>query len=186
MKKTFLSLLIGGLLMTATYAKTAVCYFSCTGNTKTLAEKTAKVLNADLFEIIPEVPYTSADLNWHDSKSRSSNESNDIKSRPGIKTIQQVSGNNKVFDLSKYDTIIIAFPIWWNSAPKIIWTFVEQNDLGGKNVIPICTSGSSGITGAEKDLKACASKLAVWKKGERFRAGESESELKKYFENIIK
>lgn len=177
MKKTFLTLLIGGLLMTSTYAKSVVCYFSCTGNTKALAETTAKALNADLFEILPEVPYTTADIDWHDSKSRSSKESNDSKSRPAIKS---------KIDLSKYDTVVLAFPIWWNSAPKIMWTFVEQNDLSGKTVVAICTSGGSGISGAEKDLKAHASKNAVWKKGERFYANTSEAELKKYFETVLK
>lgn len=177
MKKTFLTLLIGGLLMTSTYAKSVVCYFSCTGNTKALAETTAKALNADLFEIVPEVPYTSADIDWHDSKSRSSKESNDSKSRPAIKS---------KIDLSKYDTVVLAFPIWWNSAPKIMWTFVEQNNLSGKKVVAICTSGGSGISGAEKDLKAHASKNAVWKKGERFYANTSEAELKKYFETVLK
>ena len=123
---------------------------------------TAKALDADLFEIVPEVPYTSADIDWHDSKSRSSNESNDNKSRPAIKTLKQVQGDGKNFALSKYDTVVLAFPIWWNSAPKIMWTFVEQNDLSGKTVVALCTSGGSGISGAEKDLKAHASKNAVF------------------------
>ena len=176
MKKLFLSLLIGGLLMTSTYANpstgsgtSVVCYFSCTGNTK--------ALDADIFEIVPEVPYTSADLDWHDSKSRTSKEANDAKSRPAIKS--------KV-DLSKYDTVILAFPIWWYTAPKIMWTFVEQNDLSGKNVVAICTSGGSGISGAEKDLKAHASKSANWKRGARFYGNTSESELNKYFEKVLK
>ncbi len=154
-----------------------VCYFSCTGNTKALAETTAKALNADLFEIVPEVLYTDADINWHDSKSRSSKESNDNKSRPAIKS---------KIDLSKYDTVVLAFPIWWNSAPKIMWSFVEQNDLSGKTVVALCTSGGSGISGAEKDLKARASKTAIWKSGARFYANTSESELKKYFEKVLK
>lgn len=177
MKKLFLTLLIGGLLMTSTYAKSIVCYFSCTGNTKALAQTTAKALDADIFEIVPEVPYTSADLDWHDSKSRTSKEVNDAKSRPAIKS--------KV-DLSKYDTMVLAFPIWWYTAPKIMWTFVEQNDLSDKNVVAICTSGGSGISGAEKDLKAHASKSANWKRGARFYANTRESELKKYFEKTLK
>ncbi len=193
--------------MTSTYAKTVVCYFSCTGNTKALAETTAKALNADLFEVVPEVPYTTADIDWHDAKSRSSKESNDSKSRPAIKPLRQAQGDNgnsqgdkgnsqndkgnaqgdgKAFDLSKYDTVVLAFPIWWNSAPKIMWNFVEQNDLSGKNVVAICTSGGSGISGAEKDLKAHTSKSAAWKKGERFSAYTSEAELKKYFEKVLK
>lgn len=177
MKKTLLTILIGGLLMTSTYAKTVVCYFSCTGNTKTLAETAAKVLDADLFEIVPEIPYSDADLNWHDSKSRTSKEANDNSIRPAIKS--------KV-ELPKYDTVVLAFPIYWYTAPKIIWTFVEQNDLSGKTVVPICTSGGSGISGAEKDLKAHASKTAVWKSGAKFNANTDESELKKYFGKVLK
>ena len=193
MKKVILLLLIGGLLMTSTYAKTIVCFFSCTGNTKALAQTTAKALDADIFEIVPEVPYTDADLDWHDSKSRTSKEANDGKSRPAIKTLRQAQGDKgnaqgdgKAFDLSKYDTVVLAFPIYWGTAPKIMWTFVEQNDLCGKNVVAICTSGGSGISGAEKDLKAHASKSANWKKGERFYANTRESELKKYFEKVLK
>ena len=186
MKKTLLTLLLGGLLMTSTYAKSIVCYFSCTGNTKALAESAAKALNSDLFEIVPEVPYTDADIDWHDSKSRSSKESNDSKSRPEIKTLKQVQGDGKAFDLSKYDTVVLAFPIWWNTAPKIMWTFVEQNDLSGKTVVALCTSGGNGISGAEKDLKILASKNTVWKNGARFYANTSEAELKKYFEKALK
>ncbi len=170
--------------MTSTYAvpstgsgNAVVCYFSCTGNTKALAETTAKALNADLFEIVPEVPYTSADLNWHDSKSRTSKEANDNSIRPAIKTKPE---------LANYDTVILAFPIWWYTAPKIMWTFVEQNDLSGKNVVALCTSGGSGISGAEKDLKAHASKTANWKSGARFYANTSETELKKFFEKTLK
>ena len=177
MKKVILSLLIGGLLMTSTYAKTVVCYFSCTGNTKALAQTTAKALDADIFEIVPEVPYTDADLDWHDSKSRTSKESNAGKIRPAIKS--------KV-DLSKYDTVVLAFPIYWGTAPKIMWTFVEQNDLSGKDVVAICTSCGSGISGAEKDLKAHASKSANWKRGARFYANTSQSKLKSFFEKVLK
>lgn len=177
MKKTLLTLLIGGLLMTSTYAKSIVCYFSCTGNTKALAQTTAKALNADLFEIVPEVSYTSADLNWHDSKSRTSKEANDNSIRPAIKTKPE---------LANYDTVVLAFPIYWYTAPKIMWAFVEQNDLSGKTVVSLCTSGGSGISGAEKDLKAHVSKTAIWKSGARFYANTSEAELKKFFEKALK
>lgn len=183
MKKAFLSVLIGSLLMTSTYANpstgsknTVVCYFSCTGTTKALAQTTAKALEADLFEIVPEVPYTAADLNWNDSKSRTTKESNDKSSRPAIKSNP---------DLSKYDTVVLAFPIWWYTAPRIMFTFVEQNDLSGKKVVAICTSGGSGIGGAERDLKAAASKSAIWKEGTRFYPSTNENTLKKYFEKVL-
>jgi len=177
MKKFLTSILLGALIMTGAYAKTIVCYFSCTGNTKTLAQNTAKALDADLFEIIPEVPYTAADLNWNDSKSRSTKEQNDKNSRPAIKT--------KV-DLSKYDTVILAFPVWWYTAPRIMFSFVEQNDLSGKKVVAICTSGGSGISGSEKDLKAASSKSTDWRSGNRFYPATSVAELKSYFEKVLK
>lgn len=82
--------------------------------------------------------------------------------------------------------MVLAFPIWWYTAPKIIWTFVEQNDLSGKNVVALCTSGGSGISGAEKDLKAHSSKTANWKRGARFYGNTSETELKKYLEKVLK
>ena len=82
--------------------------------------------------------------------------------------------------------MVLAFPIWWYTAPKNMWTFVEQNDLSGKNVVAICTSCGSGISGAEKDLKAHASNSANWKRGARFYGNTSESELNKYFEKVLK
>jgi len=176
MKKSFLILLAGVLLSMNANAKSIVCYFSATGNTKALAQTTAKALNADLFEIQPEVPYTSADLNWNNSKSRTSVECKDKNNRVAIKANP---------DLSKYDTVILAFPIWWYTAPNIMFSFVEQNDLSGKKVCAICTSGGSGISGAEKDLKSFASKTAVWKNGARFYSSTSESELKKFFEKAL-
>jgi len=177
MKKTFLILLTGVLLIMNANAKSIVCYFSATGNTKSLAQTTAKTLNADIFEIEPEVPYSSADLNWNDNKSRTTKEQNDKTCRPAIKT---------KIDISEYDTVILAFPIWWYTAPRIMFTFVEQNDLSGKKVVAICTSGGSGVSGAEKDLKSFASKTAIWKSGARFSASTSESELKKFFEKTLK
>lgn len=177
MKKTILSILIGGMLMTSSYAKTLVCYFSCTGNTKALAQTAAKVLQADLFEIEAAVPYTAADLDWHDGGSRTTKESKDKTIRPAIKAKP---------NLAAYDTVVLAFPIYWYTAPSIMFTFVEENDLSGKNVVAICTSGGSGIGGAESDLKKLASKTAVWKRGEKFSASTGESELKQYFDRVLK
>ncbi len=136
MKKILITGLLGLFVMAAVSADTVVCYFSCTGNSRALAEKAAKVLNADLFEIVPQEPYTDADINWHDSNSRSSKEFNDSKNRPAIRTLKQIRGDNEIIDVSMYDTVVLAFPIWWNTAPKIMWSFVEQNDLSGKTVVP--------------------------------------------------
>lgn len=131
-------------------------YFSATGTTKEAATQLAKAANADLYEIVPEKPYTSADLDWNDDNSRSSVEMKNPKSRPAIK--------GKVENLGQYDTVYVGFPIWWYTAPTIINTFVESNDLKGKTVITFATSGGSTVTKATKDLKAAYPGIN-WKEG---------------------
>lgn len=131
-------------------------YFSATGTTKEAATQLAKAANADLYEIVPEKPYTSADLDWNDDNSRSSVEMKNPKSRPAIK--------GKVENLGQYDTVYVGFPIWWYTAPTIINTFVESNDLKGRTVITFATSGGSTVTKATKDLKAAYPGIN-WKEG---------------------
>ena len=133
---------------------TLVAYFSATGTTKAAAEKLVEVVNGDLHEIQPEQPYTDADLDWHNQKSRSSVEMNDKSSRPAIK--------NKVENMEQYDTIYLGFPIWWYIAPTIVNTFVEQYNLEGKTVIPFFTSGGSGKGETLNYLQPSAPK-ANWK-----------------------
>ena len=149
-------------------AKTLVAYFSATGNTAKVAEKLAKVVEADLFEIKPEQVYTDADLNWRNEKSRSSIEMNDKTSRPAIA--------NKVADMSQYDTVFVGFPIWWGREPSIIDTFMESYDFSGKKVIPFVTSGSSDIGDTAENLKALASNAQV-DTGKRFTSSVSEKDL---------
>ena len=136
--------------------KTLVAYFSATGVTKGAAEKLAEVTGGDLYEIQPEVPYTDADLDWQDKQSRSSVEMADLSSRPAIK--------GKVENLNDYDIVFIGFPIWWYTAPTIINTFIEANDLKGKTVVPFCTSGGSSIKKSAEDLKKAYPDLN-WKEG---------------------
>ena len=152
-----------------------VAYFSCTGNTKALAETTAKAVDADIFEIVPEQPYTKADLDYNDKSSRSSKETEDTKARPAIA--------KKVQNMSQYDTIILAYPIWWGEAPRILSTFVESYDFSGKTIVPICTSGGSDI-GASGDHLAALTKGAQWKQGKRFSRDTSADELKSFFGGI--
>jgi len=128
--------------------KTLVAYFSATGTTMEAASKLAKVANADLHEIIPEVPYTPADLNWRDKSSRSTVEMEDKSSRPAIA--------NRVENMEQYDTVFVGYPIWWYIAPTIINTFLEQYDLTGKTVVPFFTSGGSGAGQTMKYLKPSA------------------------------
>ena len=139
--------------------KTLVVYFSATGTTKAAAQRLAKELGADLYEITPEQPYTAADLDWRDKKSRSTIEMQDKSSRPAIKGEGRSSGpsdseaENKTLDLSLYDTVWIGFPIWWYTAPTIVNTFIEAHDLSGKVLNVFATSGGSNVNGSAKDLK---------------------------------
>ena len=126
-------------------SKILVSYFSASGVTKGVAEKIADAVEGDLFEIEPVEKYTDADLNWMDKKSRSTIEMNDRSFRPPVK--------NKVENLGDYDKVVIGFPVWWYTAPTIINTFIEENDLTGKSIYVFCTSGSSGVDGSLNDLK---------------------------------
>ena len=131
--------------------KTLVAYFSASGITAKLAKTLAAAIGADLHEIQPEKPYTAADLNWQDSKSRSSIEMNDKSFRPAVA--------NKVENMAQYDTVFVGFPIWWYVAPTIINTFLEQYDLAGKKVIPFATSGGSGMGKTNKELAVSCKNL---------------------------
>ena len=126
-------------------AKALVVYFSCTGNTKAVAGKIAELADADLYEIVPETPYTADDLNYSNDNCRANKEMNDSSSRPKI--------GSKTIDFSQYDTIYLGYPIWWGTMPKIINTFLDSYDLSGKTVHPFCTSGSSGISTSVAAIK---------------------------------
>ena len=128
--------------------KKLVAYFSASGTTKKVAEMIAEIAKADLFEITPKIPYTKADLNWMDKKSRSSVEMNDKKFRPEIA--------NADIDTNDYDEIILGFPIWWYVAPTIINTFLEANDFSGKKIILFATSGGSGFGNTVRELQPSA------------------------------
>lgn len=154
-------------------AKKLVAFFSASGVTAKLAEKLASAIDADLHEIKPEVSYTTADLDWTNKRSRSSVEMSDKTFRPAVA--------NMVEDMSQYSTIYIAFPIWWYIAPTIINTFLEQYDLRGKKIIPVATSGGSGMGNTNKELApSCAG--ADLRDGKVFSVNTSESSLKAWAE----
>ena len=130
-------------------SKTLVAYFSASGVTEKAAQNLAKAAGADLYQIRPAVPYTGADLNWMDKKSRSSVEMNDKSSRPAIA--------DKDAHIEQYDTIFLGFPIWWYVAPTIINTFLESYDWTGKKIVLFATSGGSGLgksAAAPKELRS--------------------------------
>lgn len=152
---------------------TLVAYFSASGVTAKLAKRLASLTGADVHEIVPEVPYTSKDLDWMDHNSRSSIEMKDKTYRPAIA--------NKVENMNQYDTIYIGFPIWWYVAPTIINTFLESYDLKGKTIIPFATSGSSQMGKTNEELKpSCLG--ANLKEGKRFDAHASDEELKAWIQ----
>ena len=125
--------------------KTLVVYFSATGNTAKVAKEIAAITNGTLAEIQSEQAYTTADLNWNDKQSRSSVEMNNAKARPALKKME--------INTNEYDVIFIGYPIWWNQAPRIINSFIENNDLQGKTIVPFATSGGSGISNSVNELK---------------------------------
>ena len=132
-------------------SKILVSFFSASGVTKDVASKIADITGGDLFEIEPLNKYTSEDLDWTNNQSRSSREMNNPASRPEVK--------NKVSNLSDYDTVLIGFPIWWDLAPTIINTFIEENNLENKKIYVFATSGGSSVINSFNTLKNTYSNL---------------------------
>lgn len=157
-------------------SKILVVYFSGTGNTKVLASEAAQVLGADLFAIQPATPYTSEDLNYVNPASRATTEQRDTTTRPKIE--------NRIENFADYDTVVLAYPIWWGQEPRIMDTFVESYDFSGKTVAPICTSGSSDIAQSAAALAARMTGAATWKEGKRFASGTSADDLAAWFRQI--
>ncbi len=152
-----------------------VAYFSASGVTAKVAEKLSEAIGADLYAIEPEVPYTKADLDWMDKKSRSTIEMNNPASRPAI--------TGKRDNMNDYDTVFVGFPIWWYVAPTIINTFLESYDLTDKTIIPFATSGGSDMGKTnEKLLPSC--KGAKLLNGKVFKASVSGADLAKWAEGL--
>ena len=156
--------------------KSLVVYFSCSGVTKKTAELLSDVAGADLFEIRPEVPYTKADLDWMDKKSRSTVEMNDPSSRPAIA--------DKVEHMEQYDTVYVGFPIWWYVAPTIINTFLESYDFSGKTVIPFATSGGSGMGKTVELLRSSCAPDTRWNEGKRLSSHASAQEVSAWTKSL--
>ena len=155
--------------------KKLVAYFSASGTTAGVARKLAEAAGADLYEIRPEVPYTKADLNWMDKRSRSTIEMKDKTSRPAI-----VTGD---LDVSGYDTVLLGFPIWWYVAPTVINTFLEAYDFSGKDVVLFATSGGSGFGEAVAGLKPSAPGATV-REGRLLNGRQSVEGLKAWVETL--
>ena len=157
---------------TANGGKTLVVYFSATGTTKGVAEQIASFTGADTYEITAAQPYTSDDLNYNDSDSRTTKEQNDKSVRPEI--------SSEKLDLAGYSTIYIGYPIWWGEEPRIMDTFVESYDFSGKTMIPFCTSGGSGIGSSGDNLEENAGS-GNWLEGERL---SSSSDIEEWINSL--
>lgn len=154
--------------------KTLVAYFSATNTTRPLAEYASDILNADLYEIVPEDPYTDADLAYY-TNGRADREQNDDDARPAI------SGGAE--NMADYDVIFLGYPIWHGQAPRIISTFLESYDLTGKTIVPFCTSHSSGIGSSDTNLHSLASG-ANWLAGRRFAGGTTRSTMEDWINSL--
>lgn len=157
--------------------KTLVVYYSASGNTKDVAEKIAKITEADLFEIEPVEPYTDDDLDWTDDDSRVSREHDD----ESLRDVELVS--TTVDNWDSYDTVYIGYPIWWGIAAWPVDNFVKENDFTGKTVIPFCTATTSGI-GDSGNLLEEMTGTGDWKEGERFHGGASESDISSWIDSL--
>ena len=157
--------------------KTLVAYFSASGITANVAKLLAEAAGADLFEIQPAVPYTTADLNWMDKKSRSTVEMQDKSSRPAIAA--------PCSNLADYDTIFVGFPIWWYVAPTIINTFLESGDFSGKKIVLFATSGGSGFGKTVANLKDSAPGATIVE-GKLLNGTQSIAGLKSWVDSILK
>lgn len=158
-----------------------VAYFSASGITKEVALNIEAVLKSTFskdkvqsFEIAPKTPYSKADLDWTNENSRTTIECKDKSFRPQMR---------ESIDISSFDTIFIGFPVWWYTAPNIIFSFLESGDFSGKTIIAFCTSGGSEIDSCVRDMQKCA-KNANFKKAHRFNFGESKASLRRFIEGL--
>ena len=157
-------------------SKNLIAYFSASGTTARAAKELAQASGADLYEIKPAQPYTNADFNWMDKKSRSSGEMNDPSSRPELA--------DKNANIAEYDTIFVGFPIWWYVAPTIINSFLEAYDFSGKKIVLFATSGGSGFGKSAKGLKGSVAANTQIVEGKLFNGRMSENELKAFVEKM--
>ncbi|MGN0317862.1 MAG: flavodoxin [Candidatus Fimousia sp.] len=155
--------------------KVLVAYFSATNTTEGVAEHIANGLDADLYEIIPEDPYTDADLNYNDNNSRTTIEMNDPNARPAI--------SGSVENMEQYDIVFIGYPIWWGEAPRIVSTFMESYDFSGKTIVPFCTSASSGIGSSATNLERLTSG-ATWLSGQRLNGSDSQDTVMEWVNSL--
>lgn len=153
-----------------------VAYFSCTGTTEQIAGWIAEETGADIYEIVPETPYTEDDLNYNNSSSRANQEQADSSARPAI--------SGSVENIEQYDVIFLGYPIWHGQAPRIISTFLESYDLSDVTIIPFCTSHSSGIGSSAENLHSLCADTVTWLDERRFSGDATESDVVEWVESL--
>ena len=126
-------------------SKVLVAYYSATGTTAKAAEELANATGGTLYEIVPEKPYTDEDLDYENENSRSAVENKNPDMRPAIKT---------GLDIAPYETVYVGFPVWWDKAPLVVYTFLDSYDFTGKKIVVFGTAHSSGLTPSYDALKA--------------------------------
>ncbi len=167
----------GDNAITSRNAISTFCDYCSAGfHSQTCLRTYTSAANADLYEIKPQVPYTTADLNWQDNNSRSSVEMRDKSSRPAIA--------DKDANIGTYDTVFVGFPIWWYVAPTIINTFLESYDFAGKTIIPFATSGSSGIGQTVAGLKGSVDPTATILEGKMLNGRQTKESLADWIKSI--
>lgn len=157
-------------------SKVLVAYFSAGGVTAKVAEELARVENADLFEIKPEAPYTAADLDWTNKQSRSTLEMSDPNCRPAV--------TGRVDDMAQYDAVFLGFPIWWGREPSVVDTFLDAYDFSGKQIVPFCTSGGSGMGETAARIQGLVGAGARVDAGKRLGGTVSEDDLRIWTEGL--
>lgn len=161
---------------TSTENKVLVAFFSCTGNTENIAQIIADSTGADIYEIVPQIPYTDEDLNYGDSTTRATSEQNNPSARPEIADLLPT--------IDDYDTVFIGYPIWWGQAPRIIYTYLESYDFSDKTIVPFCTSHSSDIGDSDTNLHSLCSESVNWLTGKRFGSDASQSEVSEWIKGL--
>lgn len=153
-----------------------VIYFSTDDTVRAIARIAADALGADLFEIVPQMPYTAEDLNYNNSSSRATREQRDETARPKIVFLPE--------HLQQYDTILLGYPIWWGQAPKILYTFLESVDVSGKTIIPFCTSASSSAGSSARNLQTLTDESTVWLEVKRIENRSTSEEIRAWAQSL--
>jgi flavodoxin len=118
-----------------------VAYFSHTGNTREIANQIHERVGGDIFEIVTVDLYPN---DYNACVDKAKQEQND-NSRPVLAT--------KVEKMDSYDVVFVGYPIWWETMPMAVFTFLEEYDFSGKTIIPFCTHEGSDLGSSVEDIK---------------------------------